>query len=193
METERSFFGRRRPSRRQRMDAGISTSLFRSAKTISTVVLQLFYYSCFICLIINTKCDLTMVHASYSDADDLINELDRPSEYFTMFFFPFILSFVFTSVFQRFYRFDIFRLFYFFLRFAAIFLAKMLVVVTCSFSLLTCPLFSFANRLLFSHSFSLIFSVSVQLSTNALNRNQKIVIFSAVERRIGLKKRGKSR
>lgn len=87
METERSFFGRRRPSRRQRMDAGISTSLFRSAKTISTVVLQLFYYSCFICLIINTKCDLTMVHASYSDADDLINELDRPSEYFTMFFF----------------------------------------------------------------------------------------------------------
>lgn len=39
------------------------------------------YYSCFLCLTISNNRDLTMVHAAYSEADDLINELDRPSKY----------------------------------------------------------------------------------------------------------------
>lgn len=65
-------------------------SLFHSAEVISTMALRLLYYSCFLCLILNTKCDFTMVHASYSEADDLINELDRPSKYTI----PFVLLFL---------------------------------------------------------------------------------------------------
>lgn len=56
------------------------STLLCSTDVISNAVLRWLYYLCFLCLILNTKCDFTMVHASYSDADDLINELDRPSK-----------------------------------------------------------------------------------------------------------------
>ena len=58
--------------------------LFSSGELITNVLLWWLYYLCFFCLIINTKCDLTMVHGSYSETDDLINELDRPSKYTTV-------------------------------------------------------------------------------------------------------------
>lgn len=60
------------------------STLFHSAEVIPTVALRLLYYSCFLCLILNTKCDFAMVQASYSETDDLINELDRPSKYQTL-------------------------------------------------------------------------------------------------------------
>lgn len=51
-----------------------------SVSAISNTVFWWLLYSCFLCLIINTDCDLTMVQASYPEVDDLFNELDRPSK-----------------------------------------------------------------------------------------------------------------
>lgn len=73
-----------RHSRRHHGSPFNRRTLFHSAEVIPTVALRLLYYSCFLCLILNTKCDFAMVQASYSDADDLINELDRPSKYQTL-------------------------------------------------------------------------------------------------------------
>ncbi|XP_031624769.1 neural cell adhesion molecule 2 isoform X1 [Contarinia nasturtii] len=47
-------------------------------KTVSNSIIQWFIYSCILSLLLNTNCDLTKVHAAYSEADDLLNELDRP-------------------------------------------------------------------------------------------------------------------
>lgn len=52
---------------------------FNLIKTMTNLIRWWLCYTCFLCLIINNKCDQNMVHASYSEAD-LTNELDRPSK-----------------------------------------------------------------------------------------------------------------
>lgn len=57
-----------------------------SSKVLSNVVMLWLYYLFCICLIINIKSDFIMVYGAYSEADDLINELDRPSKFNLNFF-----------------------------------------------------------------------------------------------------------
>lgn len=85
MATKQGSSLQRHSRRHHRLPFNRST-LFHSAEVIPTVALRLLYYSCFLCLILNTNCDFAMVQASYSEADDLINELDRPSKYQTLVF-----------------------------------------------------------------------------------------------------------
>lgn len=50
-------------------------------ESVSNLIVRWLFYSCILSLLLNTNCDLTVVQASYSEADDLLNELDRPSKY----------------------------------------------------------------------------------------------------------------
>lgn len=62
-------------------------------ETVSNFIVRWLFYSCILSLLLNTNCDLTVVRASYSEADELLNELDRPSKYnrisIVYFCFPF--------------------------------------------------------------------------------------------------------
>lgn len=51
-----------------------------TTKVISNVFLWWLCYSCGWFLIINNSNDYLMVNGAYSEADDLINDLDRPSK-----------------------------------------------------------------------------------------------------------------
>lgn len=48
---------------------------------VSNLIIRWLFYSCILNLLLNTICDLTVVRASYSEADDILTELDRPSKY----------------------------------------------------------------------------------------------------------------
>lgn len=57
--------------------------IFQPINLVKNVVLW-WHCLCYLCLILNIKCDQTTVHGTYSEADELINELDRPSKYFPL-------------------------------------------------------------------------------------------------------------
>lgn len=50
-------------------------------ESVSNLIVRWLFYSCILSLLLNTNCDLTVVRASYAEADDFLNELDRPSKY----------------------------------------------------------------------------------------------------------------
>lgn len=69
-------------------------------ETVSNLSVRWLFYTCVSSLLLNTNCDLTVVRASYSEADDLLNELDRPSKYkiSTIFSIAFISIFAVLSM-----------------------------------------------------------------------------------------------
>lgn len=62
-------------------------------ETMSNLIIRLLLYACILSILLNINCDRIAVQASYSEADDLLNELDRPSKYIWKLYFDYIIYF----------------------------------------------------------------------------------------------------